>query len=138
MSRRSRMGYDGHRGLGHGSTLIKFKRKGGFRAGITLGEAMSSVILSGNDSYTHYDFNADHRGKIVLKIRWTGYTSMTYELPVDNYDGRVELATLARRVARACVHFIQANMIPISWDRVILYHMEEISVGTWQPVISTG
>ncbi|KAH9843974.1 uncharacterized protein C8Q71DRAFT_793601 [Rhodofomes roseus] len=110
MSRRSRMGYDGHRGLGHGSTLIKFKRKGGFRAGITLGEAMSSVILSGNDSYTHYDFNADHRGKIVLKIRWTGYTSMTYELPVDNYDGRVELATLARRVARACVHFIQVRL----------------------------
>ncbi|KZT72685.1 hypothetical protein DAEQUDRAFT_664117 [Daedalea quercina L-15889] len=111
MSRRSRMGYDGHRGLG--STLIKFKRKGGFRSGITLGEAMSSVMLSGNDSYSHYDFNADHRGKIVLKIRWTGYTSMTYELPVDNYDGRVELQTLARRVARACVHFIQLANVAI-------------------------
>lgn len=34
---------------------------------------------------------------------------MTYELPVDDYDGRVELQTLARRVARACVHFIQVN-----------------------------
>ncbi|KAH9938484.1 uncharacterized protein B0H18DRAFT_1081130 [Fomitopsis serialis] len=102
---RSRMGHDGYRGLG--STLIKFKRKGGFRSGVTLGEAMSNAMLSGNDSYSHYDFNADHRGKIILKIRWTGYTSMTYELPVDNYDGRVELQTLARRVARACVHFIQ-------------------------------
>ncbi|EPT02821.1 hypothetical protein FOMPIDRAFT_1029130 [Fomitopsis schrenkii] len=101
----SRRGYDRHRGMSTG--LIKFKRKGGFRSGITLGEAMSSVMLSGNDSYSHYDFNTDHRGKIVLKIRWTGYTSMTYELPVDNYDGRVELQTLARRIARACVHFIQ-------------------------------
>lgn len=35
---------------------------------------------------------------------------MTYELPVDNYDGRVELQTLARRIARACVHFIQVSL----------------------------
>lgn len=63
----SRRGYDRHRGMSTG--LIKFKRKGGFRSGITLGEAMSSVMLSGNDSYSHYDFNTDHRGKIVLKIR---------------------------------------------------------------------
>lgn len=34
---------------------------------------------------------------------------MTYELPVDSYDGRCELQTLARRVARACVHFLQVN-----------------------------
>lgn len=98
---------------------------------------------------------------------------MTYELPADSYDGRVELQTLARRIARACVHFLQVsmrlslpppilprsrravpcpwttpltsappllqtNMIPISWDRVILYHLEEISPGTWQPVLSTS
>ena len=63
----SRRGYERYRGMG--SSLIKFKRKGGFRSGITLGEAMSSVMLSGNDSYSHYDFNSDHRGKIVLKIR---------------------------------------------------------------------
>ena len=63
----SRRGYERYRGLG--TSLIKFKRKGGFRSGITLGEAMSSVMLSGNDSYSHYDFNSDHRGKIVLKIR---------------------------------------------------------------------
>ncbi len=29
-------------------------------------------------------------------------------------------------------------MIPVSWDRVILYHLEEISTGTWQPVLSTS
>ena len=34
---------------------------------------------------------------------------MTYELPADSYDGRVELQTLARRIARACVHYIQVG-----------------------------
>ena len=34
---------------------------------------------------------------------------MTYELPADSYDGRVELQTLARRIARACVHFLQVS-----------------------------
>ena len=37
---------------------------------------------------------------------------MTYELPADTYDGRVELQTLARRIARACVHFIQVRTTP--------------------------
>ncbi|PIL36862.1 hypothetical protein GSI_00552 [Ganoderma sinense ZZ0214-1] len=133
MSRHAGMGYDAMR-----STVIKFKRKGGFRSGITLGEAMSDAHLSQNHEYSLYDLNADARGRIILKIRWTGYNSMTYELPADCYDGRVELQTLARRIARACVHFLQANMIPVSWDRVILYHLEEISPGTWQPVLSTS
>ncbi|KAI0080694.1 hypothetical protein K474DRAFT_156081 [Panus rudis PR-1116 ss-1] len=119
------------------STLIKFKRKGGFRSGITLGEAMSNVRLSGNDQYSYHDFRVD-RGRIYLKIKWTGYTSMTYEIPVDGYEGRVQLQTVARRIARACVHFLQANMIPISWDRVILYHLEELEPGVWQPVLSTS
>lgn len=29
-------------------------------------------------------------------------------------------------------------MIPISWDRVILYHLEEASIGVWQPVLSVS
>lgn len=37
---------------------------------------------------------------------------MTYELPVDTYDGRVELQTVARRIARACCHFLQVSMRP--------------------------
>ncbi|EMD40464.1 hypothetical protein CERSUDRAFT_44829 [Gelatoporia subvermispora B] len=136
MHYRTRPPLDGYRRFS--STLLKFKRKGGTRTGITLGEAMASVRLSGSDSYSVHDLGADHRGRIILKIRWPGYTSMTYEIPVDGYDGRVELETLARRIARACTHYIQANMIPISWDRVILYHLEEISIGTWQPVLSTA
>ncbi|KAI0751461.1 hypothetical protein C8Q80DRAFT_1099847 [Daedaleopsis nitida] len=93
------------------STVIKFKRKGGFRSGITLGEAMANAHLSQNEDYSLYDLNADGRGRIILKIRWTGYNSMTYELPADGYDGRVELQTLARRIARACVHFLQQSLL---------------------------
>ncbi|KAI0688543.1 hypothetical protein BC835DRAFT_303718 [Cytidiella melzeri] len=136
VSQRARPQLDSYRRLS--STVIKFRRKGGFRSGVTLGEAMSSVRLSGNDSYTFHDLNVDSRGRIILKIRWSGYSSMTYEIPVDGYEGRVQLTTLARRIARACVHFLQANMIPISWDRVILYHLEETTVGVWQPVLSTS
>ncbi|OBZ76968.1 hypothetical protein A0H81_03674 [Grifola frondosa] len=67
LSRHGRPGLDGYRRMS--STVIKFKRKGGFRSGITLGEAMSDAHLSGNDSYSLYDLNADHRGRIILKIR---------------------------------------------------------------------
>ena len=51
------------------NTLIKFRRKGGFRSGISLGEAMSSVRLSGNDAYSFQDLNVDSRGRVILKIR---------------------------------------------------------------------
>lgn len=34
---------------------------------------------------------------------------MTYEIPVDGYEGRVQLQTLARRIARAVVHFLQVR-----------------------------
>ncbi|CDO74554.1 hypothetical protein BN946_scf184632.g11 [Trametes cinnabarina] len=145
LSRMGRPGLEGYRRMS--STVIKFKRKGGFRSGITLGEAMSDAHLSNNYDYSLYDLNADARGRIILKVKWTGYNSMTYELPIDTYDGRVELQTIARRIARACVHFLQVrtrtgfdgtNMIPVSWDRVILYHLEELSPGTWQPVLSSS
>ncbi|KAI0824679.1 hypothetical protein BC628DRAFT_1410806 [Trametes gibbosa] len=105
VSRMGRPALDGYRRMS--STVIKFKRKGGFRSGITLGEAMSDAHLTNNYDYSVYDLNADARGRINLKVKWPGYNSMTYELPVDTYDGRVELQTVARRIARACVHFLQ-------------------------------
>ncbi|KAF4575185.1 hypothetical protein EYR40_005081 [Pleurotus pulmonarius] len=119
------------------SLHVKFKRKGAFTAGINLSEAQSHQRLSNNDAYSYYDFHPDHRGRILLKIKWAGYSSMTYEIPLDKYDGRVSLSTLARRVSRACVHYLQANIIPVSWDRVQLHHLEEIAYGTWQPMLST-
>jgi hypothetical protein len=48
---------------------VKFKRKGAFRSGITLGEAQANVRLSGWDSYTFSDLNVDVRGKIYVNIR---------------------------------------------------------------------
>jgi len=51
------------------SIHVKFKRKGSFAAGITLGEAQSHVRLSGNDSYSIHDFHPDRRGSIFLRIR---------------------------------------------------------------------
>ncbi|KAF9452164.1 hypothetical protein P691DRAFT_661542, partial [Macrolepiota fuliginosa MF-IS2] len=120
-----------------GSLSIKFKRKGAFMAGIGLDEAQSHVRLSNNDAYSMHDLHADPRGRILLKVKWVGYSSLTYEIPLDAYDGRVNLSTLARRVSRACVHYLQANVIPVLWDRVELHHLEEVSYGVWQPMLST-
>ncbi|TDL29766.1 hypothetical protein BD410DRAFT_780255 [Rickenella mellea] len=124
--------YDGgYRSLS--SRPIKFRMKGGFRSGIYLADAMAGARLSGGDFLKWHEMSPDPRGRVYLKIRWNGYTSLTYEIPVDSYEGRVRMATLARRVARACLHFIQVNAIPVSMDRVKLYHLEEIMPGTWQP-----
>ncbi|KAJ7283447.1 hypothetical protein C8J57DRAFT_1462533 [Mycena rebaudengoi] len=120
------------------STHIKFKRKGALLAGITLGDAQSTrVRLSGNDAYTVYDLHADRRRRIHLRIRWAGYGSLTYEVPLDVFDGRVSMQALARRVSRACVHYLQANMVPVMYSRVELHHLEEVSYGVWQPMLST-
>ncbi|KAF5321109.1 hypothetical protein D9619_000832 [Psilocybe cf. subviscida] len=116
---------------------LKFKRKGSFTTGIGLEEAQSRIRLSGNDAYSFHDLHADGRGRIYLKVKWTGYSSLTYEIPLDGYDSRIDLQTLARRVSRACVHYLQANVIPIPWDRVVLHHLEEVSYGVWQPMLST-
>ncbi|KLO07480.1 hypothetical protein SCHPADRAFT_909425 [Schizopora paradoxa] len=118
------------------STIVKFRAKASFRSGITLAEAVSGVKLSGGDYLRWHEINADARGKIFLRVKWAGYTSLTYEIPVDAYDNRVRLSSLARRVGRACIHFMQANRIQLSWDRVKLYHLEEVSQGTWQPALT--
>lgn len=107
------------------STVIKLKAKGAYRSGLTIGDAQANVRLSGNDAYTFRDLNADMRGRIAMKIRvgltgsrifpwliyfsfkWSGYPSLTYDIPLDGYGDRVNLQTLARRTARAVVHFLQ-------------------------------
>ncbi|KAJ3548834.1 hypothetical protein NMY22_g1110 [Coprinellus aureogranulatus] len=122
------------RGTGH---RIKFKRKGSLMGGIGLDEAQARVRLSNNDSYSFHDLHSDHHRRILLKVKWAGYNSLTYEIPLDGWDRRVNLETLARRVSRACVHYLQANVIPILWDRVVLHHLEEIAYGVWQPMLST-
>jgi hypothetical protein len=51
------------------STVIKLKRKGAYRSGLTIGDAQANARLANNDSYTFHDFNADMKGRIALKIR---------------------------------------------------------------------
>lgn len=117
---------------------VKFKRKGAFRGGITLGEAQANVRLAGYDSYTFNDLGVDHRGKIYVKISWPGYSPLNYEIPIDGYGGLVDLQSLTRRIGRAVSHYLQANIIPIPWDRIELSHMEEVSMGTWHLKMSTN
>lgn len=38
---------------------------------------------------------------------------MTYEIPLDGFDRRVSLQTLARRVSRACVHYLQVRLLTL-------------------------
>ncbi|KAJ6510188.1 hypothetical protein C8R47DRAFT_1208224 [Mycena vitilis] len=121
------------------SMHIKFKRKGALMAGINLGDAQSTrTRLSGNDAYTIQDLHADYRRRIHLRVRWAGYAPLTYEVPLDVYDGRVSMQALSRRVARACVHYLQMNLVPVMYSRVELHHLEEISYGVWQPMLSTS
>ena len=84
--------HDYHAMGGHG-TVVKFKRKGGFRSGITLGEAMSDAHLSSNDYYSLYDLNADARGRIILKIRVRAlpFFSQHRHLLMDATVDRVQL-----------------------------------------------
>ena len=50
----------------------------------------------------------------VYAYQWTGYPTLTYEVPIDGYDGRISLQTLMRRVARGCLHFVQVISYLIS------------------------
>lgn len=122
------------RGFGR---VLKFKRKGAFRAGITIGEAQANVRLSGSDMYTFQDLGVDARGKIYVNLRWPGYPPLNYEIPVDGYSGYVDVQSLARRVGRAVSHYLQANVIPIRWDRIEMQYLEEMSIGTWHLKMST-
>ena len=59
----------GYSPYSRGMGIVKFKRQGSFRSGITLGEAQSNIMLSGQDSYTLEHLNVDHRGKIFVNVR---------------------------------------------------------------------
>jgi len=121
-----------------GGTIVKFRPRNSFRSGISLLEAMSSYVrLAHNSGYRWYDLNPDARGRIRMSIRWAGFNSLTYEIPLGGDGHRVDLATLTRRIARACAHFIQSNGIPLPLERIRLHQIEEVSAGLWAPVLTT-
>jgi len=121
-----------------GGVNIKFRLKGGYRQGISLSDATDSARLSRSTNYSMHDLAPDARGRITLKVRWAGFRSLTYEIPISaEYDGFVNLQSLARRIARAIVHFMTSNHVALSWDRVVLHRLEEITPGIWIPVLTT-
>ncbi|EIN10822.1 hypothetical protein PUNSTDRAFT_51396 [Punctularia strigosozonata HHB-11173 SS5] len=117
--------------------LVKFRAKASLRGGVTLRAAETNVPLANQTRYTFYDLKVDDRSKIKLRMMWTGYKTLTYDIPVDGHGGRVDLQTLLRRVARACRHYLEKNRIPLSWERVKIQHLEEVALGTWQPLLVT-
>jgi len=117
---------------------VKFRLKGQPHSGISVAEAINRERLSQNHEYMMHDIAPDTPGKMTLKVRWTGYRSNTYSIPLStDWNGSVNLASLARRTARAIVHFMQANGITLSWDRVVILRLEETRSGIWIPVLVT-
>ncbi|OAX43084.1 hypothetical protein K503DRAFT_766184 [Rhizopogon vinicolor AM-OR11-026] len=123
---------------GRSTPIVTFKRKGAFMAGVSLGEAQANVRLAGSDSYTYSELGVDHRGKIYVKIVWPGYTPLNYEIPVDGYGGRVDLQSLTRRIGRAVAHYLQANVVPVPWNRIEIQQMEGIGIGAWLLKMTTN
>jgi len=121
-----------------GRVTVKFRLKGEQQSGISVAEALNRERLSQSHGYMMRDIAPDMLGRITLKVRWSGYHSNTYEIPLSaDYNGYVNLASLARRTARAIVHFMQANHILLSWDRVMIHRLEETRPGIWIPVLMT-
>lgn len=121
-----------------GHTAIKFRLKGSTHSGISVNEALERRRLSQGNAYLMHDVSVDTSGKISLKIRWSGYRSNVYSIPLSqDYHGYLDMQSLARRTARAIVHFMESNGIALSWNRVVMHRMEEISPGLWIPVLMT-
>lgn len=121
-----------------GRINIKFRLKGGNNSGISVNEALNRERLSQSHAYLMHDIAPDMSNRITLKVRWSGYHSNTYEIPLSgDYNGYVNISSLARRTARAIVHFMQANGIMLPWDRVVVHRLEEIRPGIWIPVLIT-
>jgi hypothetical protein len=115
------MGYAGFVGEPHrghtgrhpsGQTAIKFRLKGSAHSGISVNEALERMRLSQGNAYLMHDVSMDMSGKISLKIRWSGYRSNIYSIPLSSdYHGYVDMQSLARRSARAIVHFMEVNAL---------------------------
>jgi len=121
-----------------GRVAVKFRLTGEHRSGMTLNEALSSERLSQSRPYMLHDIAPDMHRRITLRVRWSGYRSNTYEIPLStDFSGYINIQSLARRTARAIVHFMHANGIILPYDRVVIHRLEEISPGIWIPVLIT-
>ncbi|KAL5508077.1 hypothetical protein ACEPAH_5695 [Sanghuangporus vaninii] len=124
-------------GLDYNGRVPRIKFRSNYtHSGMSLSEAVSGVRPLGGDMYKWHELHADRNGEIFLRVAWTGYRTITYRVPVDWYDGRVRLSSLVRRVARACIHYLQSNAISTPWEQVKIYSIEEVMYGTWQPQLT--
>ena len=119
-----------------GHTAIKFRLKGSTHGGISVNQAIERVRLSqGTANLRLHDISMDMSGKMELKVRvrfisaivfvvpfdscdfvlrdqWSGYRSNMYSIPLSTDDhSYVNLQSLARRTARAIVHFMEVNAL---------------------------
>lgn len=47
-----------------------------------------------------------------LRDQWSGYRSNIYSIPLSSdYNGYVDMQSLARRTSRAIVHFMEVNAL---------------------------
>ncbi|KAL5527559.1 hypothetical protein ACEPAG_6360 [Sanghuangporus baumii] len=124
-------------GLDYNGRVPRIKFRSNYtHSGMSLSEAVSGVRPLGGDMYKWHELHADRNGEIFLRVAWNGYRTITYRVPVDWYDGRVRLSSLVRRVARACIHYLQSNAISTPWEQVKIYSIEEVMYGTWQPQLT--
>jgi len=115
---------------------VKFKSKGVPIGGLLLSEAITGVRMSRKDRYPVREMHADQDMNILVKVAWPGCRSLTYAISVNARDGRVDLTSLARRIARACHHFLDARQVAVHREHVRLHRIEEFSTGHWQVVLS--
>lgn len=121
-----------------GRITVKFRLKGENHSGISVHEALDRERLSQSNAYLMHDIAPDMSSRITLKVRWSGYHSNTYEIPLSaDFNGYVNISSLARRTARAIVHFMQTNGITLPWNRVVIHRLEETRPGIWIPVLMT-
>ncbi|KAI0297920.1 hypothetical protein BC826DRAFT_907349 [Russula brevipes] len=120
------------------SREVKFRRRGSRDSGVSLNEILNGARISQSTAYSLRDLTPDSSGKISLKVRWAGYHSNTYEVPLSaDSSGNVDLPSLGRRTGRAILHFMEQNKITLSGDRVMIHRLENSSYGIWVPVLAT-
>ncbi|KAF8911899.1 hypothetical protein CPB85DRAFT_1511062 [Mucidula mucida] len=122
---------------GQSASVSSLSAKGVYLVDNLAEAQMRGIRLSGSESYYLSDMHPNRYDNVYLKVRWPGHQECTYQLPLDSYDnGRLDLETLARRVARSCVHYFQNNRIPVSWDRMELKCLDELTFGVWEPQLT--
>jgi len=135
--RRESVSNSSHR-LG-GRVAVKFRLpvNGVANSGISVRQALDRAPLSQSGTYSLHDIASNSGGTISLRVCQNGYRMKTYVIQLSSdHEGHVDLQSLARRTARAIVHYMQHSGINVIWDRVVIQRLEQIGPGVWIPVLT--